>query len=392
MNSRVIIVGTGPAALMAGTILLENGFKVHFYEQKKAIARKFLVAGHGGFNLTHSEKLEDFILKYDEKLIQEAVRKFSSEDFRNFLKKIKVETIVGTSDRVFPEKGMKPIQVLYNWKNYLLHLGAEFFLEHSLIDFDKETLTFDHKGEVINVPAQVRIFSLGGASWQNTGSDGIWLNLFGDKDIEVLPFQSSNSGMEMDFPFDHKPFIGKAIKNCLVYSEKNSRSGDVIVTEYGLESTPIYALNRNFRLGEQIFIDFKPAFSAAVIEDKIKAHKKVSEGLEDLKLVKVVQQWLKATLTKEEFTDPAVLSQKIKCFPIPVKSLRPIDEVISTVGGVDLSSINENFELKKFPGTYCIGEMLNWDAPTGGYLIQACVATGYAASKNIVDWSENKII
>lgn len=185
MNSPIIIVGSGPAALMAGTILLENGFKVHFYEQKKAIARKFLVAGHGGFNLTHSENVDDFINKYDHEIIQNAVKRFTSEDFRRFLGTIKVETIVGTSDRVFPTKGMKPIEVLYNWKNYLLHLGAEFFLEHTLIDFGIDSLTFSHKQEIKAVNAPVKIFAFGGASWKNTGSDGHWWDLFQKKGIEV---------------------------------------------------------------------------------------------------------------------------------------------------------------------------------------------------------------
>ena len=383
-TKSVGIVGTGPAALMAGTVLLEKGCKVVFFDQKKAVARKFLVAGNGGFNLTNDEELEKFVCHYNTEKIKDSVRSFNNTDFRFFLSKIGIETFVGSSGKIFPLKGIKPIEVVKAWQDHLIHLGAIFKMEHVLKDFSECELIFEHNGNLITHMFDHSIFALGGSSWSITGSDGNWLKLFSEKEIQCKKFEASNSGFEL-FGHDYlRDFAGKTIKNCKVFSENEEKFGELVITEYGIEGPPIYALNGYYREGKTIYIDFKPSMSESLIADKLQKAKNISEGLRDLKLPKVVIAWLKHDLNKEDYQNKIKLAEIIKNFQLNVSNLRPIEEVISTIGGVEMNAINDSFQLKMFPKSYCIGEMLDWDAPTGGYLIQGCVSSGYVAAKSII--------
>lgn len=381
----VCIVGTGPSALMAGTVLAENGIKVIFCDQKKAPARKFLVAGHGGFNLTNNEPLDLFIERYDKELIKKAVREFTNDDFRNFLKKIKIETYVGSSGKIFPVKGIKPIQVLTNWKNYLFHLGAEFQMECRMIDFQEKKVFVEQNGKNELISCDAIVLALGGSSWSITGSDGKWLTLLENKGIHCSPFGPSNSGFILED--HHSEHSGQTIKNCKLYSAIDQKMGDVVLTEKGIEGAPIYAMNRSYRANENIFIDFKPNVELSEIEKCLLKAKNSTEGLKDLKLSKAAIYMLHQTLSKEEYTDRSILALTVKSCRLKIKSLCAIDEVISTTGGVEVSELDEHFQLLSHEGVYCIGEMINWDAPTGGYLIQACVSMGYKAGRFIVNQS-----
>ena len=383
-TKSVGIVGTGPAALMAGTVLLEKGCKVVFFDQKKAVARKFLVAGNGGFNLTNDEEISMFLNRYNSEIIKKAVVSFNNNDFRNFLSKIGIETFVGSSGKIFPLKGIKPIEVVKAWQDYLIHLGAIFKMEHVLKDFSECELIFEHNGNLITHMFDHSIFALGGSSWSITGSDGIWLKLFSEKGIPCKKFEASNSGFELFGHDSLKEFAGKAIKNCKVFSENEEKFGELVITEYGIEGPPIYALNGYYREGKTSYIDFKPSMTESLIADKLLKAKNISEGLRDLKLPKVVIAWLKFTLNKEDYQNKIKLAEIIKNFQLNVSNLRPIEEVISTIGGVEMNAINDSFQLNMFPKSYCIGEMLDWDAPTGGYLIQGCVSSGYVAAKSII--------
>lgn len=386
MNPKVVcIIGTGPSALMAGTVLAEKGCKVIFFDQKKAAARKFLVAGHGGFNLTNDEDLEHFLERYDQTIIKNAVSDFTNNDFRAFLKKIKIDTYVGSSGKIFPAKGIKPIQVLTNWKNYLFHLGAEFQMESKLVDFHQKEVIVEHKGEIRSTFCDTLILALGGASWSVTGSDGKWKEIFDRKGIRCKPFQPSNSGFVLK---DYNPeYSGQTIKNCKLFSSIDHKMGDVVLTEHGIEGAPIYAMNRSFRENEQIFIDFKPDLGLSTIENRMIKVKNSTEGLKDLKLTKAAIYLLQQSLSKEEYTDRVFLAAAIKKYRLDIIGLRPLDEVISTTGGVEVAELDESFQLHTYGGIYCIGEMVDWDAPTGGYLIQACVSMGFKAANHIVDQS-----
>jgi uncharacterized flavoprotein (TIGR03862 family) len=377
----VCIVGTGPAALMAGTVLLENGYKVLFFDQKKAPARKFLVAGHGGFNLSNSEELELFVSHYDKLTVKNAVRSFTNNDFRNFLLKINIETYIGSSGKIFPVKGIKPIQVLTNWKNYLYHLGAEFFQDHKIIDFQSSKLTFDSNSDVISVSCEAIILALGGASWPVTGSDGNWIDLAQKKGIECVAFGPSNSGFVLKNLFTD--LSGQKIKNCKLFSSTNQKMGDVVLTDYGIEGAPIYALNRAYRSGEKIFIDFKPDLEETELVKKLEKAKNSTEGLKAIKLSKAAISILQKLIPKEDYVNREKLAKSIKKLELEIENLRPINEVISTIGGIAIDSLDENFELKCMPEVYCIGEMVDWDAPTGGYLIQGCVSMGHLVGNKI---------
>lgn len=383
-KGSIAIVGTGPAALMAGTLLVENGFDVQFYDHKKAPARKFLVAGHGGFNLTNAEELESFCDKYDNEVLKNAVRFFTPQNFIDFLAKIGIETYIGSSGKIFPKKGIKPIEVLNAWLTYLSSKGANFHFEHKLIDIENLNLQFQTKQGKLTINSDAKIFSLGGGSWQQTGSMGDWIDIFANKKIKCIPFASSNSGLVLDSKFLFDELEGGHIKNCCLFSKEYSKFGDVVLTRYGLEGAPAYAMNRDFRNGEKIVIDFKPSLAELEIVKRLQKSKNTTEGLKNLKLSKIAIHWIKNAVSKEEFINAEKLAKHLKSFQLPVIGLRPIDEVISTVGGIAINEIDENFELSKLPNFYCVGEMLDWDAPTGGYLIQGAVSTGAKAAHSII--------
>lgn len=380
----IAIVGTGPAALMAGTLLVENGFDVQFYDHKKAPARKFLVAGHGGFNLTNAEELESFCDKYDNEVLKNAVRFFTPQNFIDFLTKIGIETYIGSSGKIFPKKGIKPIEVLNAWLTYLSSKGANFHFEHKLIDIENLNLQFQTKQGKLTINSDAKIFSLGGGSWQQTGSMGDWIDIFANQKIKCIPFASSNSGLVLDSKFLFDELEGGHIKNCCLFSKEYSKFGDVVLTRYGLEGAPAYAMNRDFRNGEKIVIDFKPSLAELEIVKRLQKSKNTTEGLKNLKLSKIAIYWIKNAVSKEEFINAEKLAKHLKSFQLPVIGLRPIDEVISTVGGIAINEIDENFELSKLPNFYCVGEMLDWDVPTGGYLIQGAVSTGAKAAHSII--------
>jgi uncharacterized flavoprotein (TIGR03862 family) len=383
-SKKIGIVGTGPAALMAGTKLVDNGFEVHFFDHKKAAARKFLVAGNGGFNLTNAENISTFVDKYDHDYLKTAVQQFTNDEFILFLIKIKIPTYEGSSGKIFPERGIKPIEVLQKWLDYLTINGAFFHFDVQLLNFDPALVSLEFSnGDKLSFDQL--IFALGGASWVKTGSDGAWQSIFQARSIQCKPFQPSNSGIELE-NFDFlKDFEGEIIKNCAVFSKLAKKEGDIVITKYGLEGAPIYAVNKSIRDGLNTFVDFKPSMTFNEIVVKISKSKNTTEGLKILKLPKPVLAMIKASIhSKEEFLDVKTVANRIKNFPLRFKAFRPIDEVISTVGGIDMSEINQSFQLNDFPGIYCIGEMLDWDAPTGGYLIQGAVSSGYVAAESII--------
>lgn len=384
MNEDQIIIGAGPSGLMAAQQLALKGFKVHVYEQNKAAARKFLVAGNGGFNLTHSEELESFVQKYEAEEIQNIVRSFDNQKVIQWLEDLGITTYVGSSGKIFPTKNFKPIQVLKAWLDRLEQLGVTIHYDHTFLDFDDATVYLKNNEEDISVEYSKLILAMGGGSWKKTGSDAKWMETLANKNIEITPLQSANSGYNTEVKFHQ--LQGQYLKNIKVYFQENHKIGEVVFTKYGIEGSPIYYLNRFTRKHDfpvTINIDLKPNVTESEILAELKSSDKISPVLKrNLKLSTTAINLLK-TLDKESYLDIGNLAKNIKKFPIEVLSFRPIDEVISTAGGVAFSELNSNLELKKFPNVYCAGEMIDWEAPTGGYLLQACFSTGFWVGNSI---------
>ena len=382
---HVVIVGGGPAGLMAATQLIGLPVEITVVDHKSAVGRKFLVAGDGGFNLTHSESLEDFVEKYDQPLVKEWVRRFNATDFREWLTKIGIETVIGSSGKVFPLPTTKPIQVLNAWLKQLKEHPINWKLKTKLIDFTKTEVVLQQGDLQETLPYDYLVLALGGASWKKTGSDGSWFNLLKAKGIEVIPFQSGNSGLEINLPDFLAQYECKIVKNIRLSVDELTVSGDLVITTYGIEGKPVYAVNRALRNSnfKGLKIDFKPQFSFEKIEEILAKHTTIRKALDALKIPPVVYNWLKETLSKEQFTEPNQLAKAIKSFEPAIRGLRPLDEVISTVGGIAVNELDENGCLIQFGNIYCCGEMIDWDAPTGGYLIQASVASGFVVGKTI---------
>ena len=390
MKKTISIIGGGPSTLLLASFLDTDKFDVTIYEKNKTAGRKFLVAGKGGFNLTHSEPINEFIKKYTPNhFLKEALLNFTNDDFRDWLKMIGIPTFIGSSKRVYPEEGIKPITVLSTILNHLKEKGIIFKYEHTFSGWDNDSnLIINNK----TIQSDYVIFSLGGGSWKITGSDGDWLNTFKEKGIKTTPFEASNCAFKVDWNLS---FInqneGNPLKNIAISCSEKTQKGEAVITKFGLEGNAIYALSPQIRAqlkSEEkafIYIDFKPMLTLESIIFKVQTStfKNTKQILKkELKLSNSQIDLLKITLSKEDYLDAEILSKKIKNFPLEITGLSILNEAISTVGGIELDAVNPHFQLHKTPNQYCIGEMLNWDAPTGGYLIQGCASMGvYVAQK-----------
>ena len=389
MKKRIAIIGGGPSAFLLAAFLDTTKFEVTIYEKNKTAGRKFLVAGKGGFNLTHSEPIEKLINRYTPSdFLKNAITNFSNSDFRIWLEQIGIPTYIGSSKRVYPEEGIKPIEVLNAILKHLKEKGIIFKYEHTFSGWDSTS------NPIINSLAtqtDYTIFSLGGASWKVTGSEGNWLTPFSKKGINTKPFLASNCGYQIDWePQFIKNHEGTPLKNISISCNNHVQKGEAVITTFGLEGNAIYGLSPQIReqlktnLKAIIYIDLKPSISLENIQSKIKLskNKNTTQILKkDLKLSIAQIDLLKTYLSKDAYLNNSSLAENIKHFPLTILNTATIDEAISTVGGIDLSAITENFELKNLPNQFCIGEMIDWDAPTGGYLLQGCSSIGAYVGK-----------
>ena len=384
MKKTVCIIGGGPSALVLASFLDPKKFSVSIYEKNKTAGRKFLVAGKGGFNLTHGEPIQTLLQRYTPSgFLDEALQNFSNEDFRNWLAQIGVPTYVGSSNRVYPIKGIKPIEVL---KAILANLNQKGVA----IQYEQEFTGWDDKSQPIiqqkAVTCDYTVFSLGGASWKITGSDGNWLNTFAQNNIKTRPFQASNCAYQIAWPSDFlENHEGTPFKNITISCRDSLQKGEAVITKFGLEGNAIYGLSPQIRQelhqnGKSIIlVDFKPSMSQEKIAAKLKSSKQkntTAKLKKDLKLTNAQIDLLKSQLSKETYTNLETLASTLKRLPLEIVQAATLDEAISSVGGIEVSSVSSHFELYEKPNQFCIGEMLNWDAPTGGYLLQACASIG----------------
>lgn len=394
MKKTVAIVGGGAAGMATAAHLDQTQFDITIYEKSKAVGRKFLVAGVGGFNLTHAEPIADMIQKYTpHSFLEVPVTKFDNEAVKHWFGEMGIPTFIGSSQRVFPEEQFKPIQVLDAVLEHLQSRGVKIETEKEWLGWQDETELIFKDGT--KVKADYTIYSLGGSSWKVTGSDGLWSKFFEDKNIETVPFQGSNCRFLIQWPEAFvKQYEGSPLKNIAIESDKQYQKGEVVISKNGIEGNAVYALSPRIRTqlkkdGQAIVnLDLKPAWTKVQILSKMtqKQNDKITDVLRNtIKLSKVQIALLKALTSKEEFSDIKTLIKKIKRLPLVIHALSPIDEAISTVGGIALTELNDQFELKKMPSHFVIGEMLDWDAPTGGYLLQGCFSMGVFVAQKIND-------
>ena len=396
MKKQISIIGGGPSALLLAAFLDETKFEVTIYEKNKSGGRKFLVAGNGGFNLTHSEPISEMIERYTPNdFLKESLLSFSNTDLQDWLREIGVSTFVGSSKRVYPEPDVKPIEVLKAVLGVLGQKQVMMAYNCNWIGWNRANQPIFENGE--ELMTDYTVFALGAGSWKITGSDGNWLNKFKEKSVEVLPFQPSNCAYQVNWSSDIiNKYAGEPLKNISITCGDKTQKGEVVVTKFGLEGNAIYALSPQIRKGlneeskSTITIDLKPSLSIDTIVQKIKNSKrsKITDILKkDLKLSAVQLVLVKAYVSKKDFLDVSKLAQCIKQLNIQIVGFDHLDKAISTVGGVSLNAVDANYQLKKLPNQYCIGEMLNWDAPTGGYLLQACfsMVVGLANHFNAVN-------
>lgn len=392
MKKSVSIIGGGPAALLLAVFLNDQKFKVTIYEKNKALGRKFMVAGKGGFNLTHSEPIDELIARYSPSdFLKEALLSFDNQDFRNWIDTIGIPTYIGSSKRVYPKSGIKPITVLNAILAVLDKQGVAIQYQQTWTGWNSnQDLVFNTDTEI---KSDYTVFALGGGSWKVTGSNGSWLDLFKAQGIDTFPFQPSNCGYRVHWPED---FImeheGSPLKNIAISCLDKYQKGEAVITRFGLEGNAIYALSPQIReelknhQKATIYLDLKPTLSCDDLVKKIKnsSVKKTSDKLrKELKLNEVQIGLLKKYLSKETYLNSELLSQNIKKLRIEITGSSPLNEAISTVGGIPLNAVYQNFELKKLKNQYCIGEMLDWDAPTGGYLLQACFSMGVHLARHL---------
>ncbi|CAI8373998.1 MAG: Uncharacterised protein [Flavobacteriaceae bacterium] len=388
-KKKISIIGGGPSAFLLACFLDPEKFSVTIYEKNKTFGRKFLVAGKGGFNLTHSETTQELINRYTPTgFLDKALQNFTNTDFRNWLHTIAIPTYIGSSKRVYPKQGIKPIEVLNAIAKTLKEKGVTIKYEHTFSGWNNTDEPLLNK---VAIKTDYTIFCLGGASWKITGSDGKWLDSFSEKGIKTKIFQGSNCGYKINWNKDFiKNHEGTPLKNITISCDTRLQKGEAVITTFGLEGNAIYGLSPQIRaqlaanLKAAIYIDFKPSLSIENLYAKmqVSGYKNTSQILKkEIKLSAAQIDLLKAYVSKEEYLNKEILAKKIKSFPLEILNTASIDESISTVGGIDLSAISQNFELEKLANQFCIGEMLDWDAPTGGYLLQGCVSTGVWLAK-----------
>lgn len=391
MKKTISIIGGGPSSFLLAAFLDAEKFDIIIYEKNKTAGRKFLVAGKGGFNLTHSEPIQQLIERYTANdFLNNALHHFTNTDFRNWLDQIGIPTYIGSSKRVYPKEGIKPIKVLNAILKHIKEKGIIMKYGHTFSDWDA------HHNPIINnqtIQTDYIVFSLGGGSWKITGSDGTWLDTFSKKGIETKAFQASNCGYKIDWTPDFiENHEGTPLKNIAISCNTVIQKGEAVITKFGLEGNAIYGLSPQIR--EQlnasskatIYIDFKPSLTLENVLYKLEnsSYKNTTQILKkELKLTNAQIDLLKRALSKASYLNAISLAENIKKFPLEIIHTATIDEAISTVGGINLNTISENFELKQISNQFCIGEMLDWDAPTGGYLLQACASIGVYLAKHL---------
>lgn len=397
------VIGGGPAGLIAAETLAREGFTVTVYDHMPSLGRKFLLAGRGGLNLTHSESLDDFIGRYDVPgWMRPMLVAYEPERLRTWSESLGEPTFVGTSGRVFP-RSFRATPLLRAWLRRLDDLGVTTLTRHRWTGWTHDGgHRFDRPdGSNLTVTADVTVIALGGASWPRVGSDGTWVSIFEGEGIEVTPLRAANAGVAITWTTGFADrFAGEPLKNVAVTAGTETVRGDAIVSAAGLEGGPIYAVGHAVRSAldasgsAEIGIDLHPDQTGDQLVDRL-ARRRVKDSTttwlrRSLGLHPVAINLLREVTGNRIPADPAELAGLVKRVPLRIESMMPIERAISTGGGVARHELDDDLMLRRRPGTFVAGEMIDWEAPTGGYLLQASFSTGVVAALGASKWSRGE--
>ncbi|GIR44788.1 MAG: NAD(FAD)-utilizing dehydrogenase [Paracoccaceae bacterium] len=388
INKKILIVGGGPAGLMAADFASRSGVEVTLADSMPTFGRKFLMAGKSGLNLTMHEDDITFQTRiiHNNTTIEKALEEFGPIEVIEWANSLGIKTFVGSTGRVFPTE-MKASPLLRNWISRLDELGVSRQNRWKLKSISNKVATFETPQGLLNKSADGIVLALGGASWPKLGSNGDWKSLFDPAELES--FQASNCSFIVKWSIKMSKYFGQPLKSIKLSAGSQSSRGEIIISQKGIEGGGIYSLSAQLKKGEDLILDLLPDWD----NDKILKLLTIPWGKSSssnilrkrLKLEPIKQAILRE-FAMDVFKEPALLTKSIKSLKIPLNGTGPIKTAISTSGGVKMGSIDENFMLRGRPGIFCAGEMLDWDAPTGGYLITTCLATGRMAGKRAVQF------
>ena len=400
----VAVIGGGPAGLMAAETLSRGGARVELFDAMPSAGRKFLMAGKGGLNLTHAEPAENFLARYGARRerIAPLLAGFDAQALRDWARGLGVETFVGSSGRVFPAD-MKAAPLLRAWLHRLRAAGVRFHMRHRWLGWNGDGAPrFATPAGEVAIRADAVVLALGGGSWAKLGSDGAWVPLLAARGVAVAPLRPANCGFDAQWSEHFRSrFAGTAVKSVALSftdgtGKVHHRRGEFVVTATGVEGGAIYALAAPLRDAIEaegvavLRVDLAPDKTPARLLDEV-AHPRGSRSMAShlqsrAGIAGVKAGLLRECAAKEDYADPARLAAAIKALPLRLVATRPLDEAISTAGGVAFEALDECLMIRSLPGVFCAGEMLDWEAPTGGYLLTACFAGGHTAGRGALAW------
>ncbi|MCY1265407.1 flavoprotein [compost metagenome] len=397
----VAVIGGGPAGLMAAEVLAQGGARVELFDAMPSVGRKFLLAGVGGMNITHSEAKAPFVGRYGarHKEVGALLEDFGADQLCAWIHALGIDTFVGTSGRVFPTD-MKAAPLLRAWLKRLREQGVAIHTRSRWLGWAADgALRIARPAGETSLRADACVLALGGGSWARLGSDGAWVPLLEQRGVAIAPLQPSNCGFEVTgwSPLLREKFAGAPIKSTAIrLDDQPARLGEFVLTESGVEGSLIYALSAAIRErinatgSATLYLDLLPHHSVDKITRALarpRGSRSMAKHLHSqLGLDGARAGLLRELSARDDFLDPARLAAVIKSLPLTLVRARPLDEAISSAGGVPFEALDERLMLRQLPGVFCAGEMLDWEAPTGGYLLTACFASGRVAARGALDW------
>jgi uncharacterized flavoprotein (TIGR03862 family) len=400
---EVAVIGAGPAGLIAAEEIAKAGHAVTVYDRMPSAGRKFLLAGRGGLNLTHGESLENFLRRYGgrESALRPVIENFPPAALRAWSETLGQKTFEGSSGRVFPE-AFKASPLLRAWLRRLGESGVAFAFRHRWLGWDGEgSLRFDTPKGKFAVKAGAVVLALGGASWPRMGSDGVWTKILGEAGVTLSPLQPANSGFAVAWPENFRDrFAGTPLKRIALSSGETTVRGEAVIAQYGIEGGAVYALSSQLRAevnahgAALLNINLRPDLPVEQLTARLAAPRGKQSFSNFLRKsvnlapvgIALLQEWAAQNAKRLPDLSPGDLAVLINRLPLTLTGIAPIENAISTAGGIPFEALDENFMLRQLPGVFAAGEMLDWEAPTGGYLLQASFATGVAAGRGVTRW------